>query len=291
MVQACFGAVSAGDGLAACAGRWGAGEGAMTRRIDVFVAGSQKCGTTTLHAYLRRHPALSAPKLKELHFFDNDRLDWGCPDYGALEAYFSEGDEGRLRYDATPIYGYWPGALSRIRTHNPEARLIFLFRDPFARAWSQWCMEYALGNEHLPFAQAIRQGRTRMPREARDAGAWRIYSYVERGYYGAQEARVLRLFPRRQVLFLKAEDFARDHMATLGRITDFLGLEPFAPCPSMRENARANRHYPTWPSVADHGLIFEELRHDMGLFARLTGLNIEDWHGVIDLPDLRMAAE
>lgn len=258
----------------------------MTRPIDLFVAGSQKCGTSTLHAYLRQHPVLSPPRAKELHIFDRDDQD-----YGELDHDFPPDDHGRLRYDATPVYGYWPGALSRIRDHNPHARLIFLFRDPFARAWSHWCMEFARGDEDLPFAVAIRHGRARMPRAARDDAAWRHFSYIERGYYGAQVARALRLFSRGQLLFLKAEDFARDHAGTLRRVTDFLGIAPFGDHPALRENTRANRHYPTWPTAQDRDLVFAELRHDLGLFSRLTGLDTHDWHGAIDLPELPMAAE
>lgn len=247
------------------------------RRIDLFVAGAQKCATTTLHAYLCQHPAMSPPVTKELHFFDNDQLDWGRPDYGALDRSFAPGDDGRMRYDATPIYGYWPPALGRIRSYHPGARLIFLFRDPLARAWSHWCMEFARGHEDMPFADAIRHGRARLARARRDDAAWRHFSYVERGYYGAQVARALRLFPRHQLLFLKTEDFARDHRATLARVAAFLGIAPFADGPPLRENARAPCALPAWPTMADRALVLGEMRHDLALFARLTGMDIREW--------------
>jgi hypothetical protein len=177
-----------------------------------------------------RHPALSAPARKELHIFDDENRDWDSPDYSDLDQWYAAGDEGRLRYDATPIYSYWRPSLERIRRYNPQARLVFLFRDPFARAWSQWCMEYARG-ETMPFAQALREGRQRMRIWPPLSTAERTYSYIERSFYGQQVVRALRLFPRSQLLFLKSEDLARDHMGTLQRIADFLQVEPFAPCP------------------------------------------------------------
>ena len=244
-------------------------------QVRLFLAGAQKCGTSTLEAYLRQHPQLSPPCAKELHFFDDEARDWAQPDYGALEAGFAP-EDGRMRYEATPIYGYWPQALARIRAYNPEARLIFLFRDPVARAWSHWCMEYARGAEDWPFAAAIRQGRGRL---ARGEAARRSFSYVERGYYGAQVARALSLFAREQMLFLKAEDLGRDPVAVLARVSGFLGIAPFAQGAELRENRRVERDYPAWISEADCALLRAEWAQDQALFARLTGLNSDEWRG------------
>src|SRR5690606_40277466 len=77
----------------------------------------------------------------------------------------------------------------------------------------------------------IRDGRARLA-EGGDF-ALRNWSYVERGFYGAQARRVLDLFPRRQVLFLRTEDLRERHRATLARVFDFLRLPPVAVRPSL----------------------------------------------------------
>jgi hypothetical protein len=261
------------------------------RRIEVFVAGAQKGGTTTMHAYLRQHPALSPPSQKELHVFDNEALDWIRPDQVATDQFYSAEDEGRMRFDATPIYSFWQPSLRRIRAHNPEAKLIFLFRDPFARAWSHWCMEYARGADDMPFAKAIREGRRRMSPQDPLGQAMRVYSYVERGYYARQVIRALSLFPRENLLFLKSEDFAYDHMASLNRITDFLRIDPFSYMPELRENARSMVAYPSVPTMADRALVQAELAQDRAAFACLTGLDVREWDGTVDMPALPVAAE
>jgi len=195
------------------------------KRVGFLVAGAQKAGTTALFDYLAELPALELPPIKEAHFFDDEeRVDWSAPDYARYHDLFTGPD--RLWGEATPIYFYWPNALERIRAYNPAMRLIFLFRDPVERAWSHWKMEYARGEESEPFGWCIRDGRARMAQGTPYPGFHRVYSYVERGFYGRQLARALSLFPREQILILSSEDLKRDPGATLGAICRFLDVPP-----------------------------------------------------------------
>lgn len=195
------------------------------KRVGFLVAGAQKAGTTALFDYLAEIPALELPPVKEAHFFDDEeRVDWSAPDYARYHDLFA--DPARLWGEATPIYFYWPNALERIQVYNPAMRLIFLVRDPVERAWSHWKMEYARGKESEPFGWCIRDGRARMAEGTPYPGFHRVYSYVERGFYGRQLARALRLFPRNQILTLSSEALKRDPGATLGAICRFLDVPP-----------------------------------------------------------------
>ena len=48
-------------------------------KLQFLVAGVQKGATSALHYYLRQHPDLYLPTKKELHFFDNEKIDWSEP--------------------------------------------------------------------------------------------------------------------------------------------------------------------------------------------------------------------
>src|SRR5215203_1796439 len=153
--------------------------------VSFLIAGVQKAGTTALFEYMRDNPAIGLPAAKELHFFDNETdIDWSRPDYGAYHRFFPS--EPACRGEATPIYIYWPNSLERIKDYNPEMKLVLLFRDPVSRAWSHWKMEYARGAETEPFSWCIRQGRGRVAGDRDTPGFHRVYSYVERGFYGRQ---------------------------------------------------------------------------------------------------------
>lgn len=247
------------------------------RRVAVFVCGVQKGGTTSLHAHFCEHPELSAGARKELHFFDKEKRNWTKTEYRKLHEAFPADDGEKLRFDITPIYGYWPSAIERIKAYNPEAKLIYLFRDPFERAWSQYGMEFARKKETLTFAEAIREGRQRLKEIAPLAPKQRIYSYVERGFYGAQVHRALANFPREQLLFLKSDEFAADYKGTLAKVSAFLGIGAFPDTGAKRKNPRPKVEGLIEPTAEDMAVIAGAVRNDLVEFAKLTGLDVSNW--------------
>jgi hypothetical protein len=201
--------------------------------VSFLIAGVQKGGTTALHDYLADYADVALGEPKEVHFFDDEAIDWRAPDYAAYHVHFPPAD-GRPCGEATPIYLYWPNALERIVAYNAAMRLIVTLRDPVERAWSHWRMEYARGAERMPFAWCIRAGRHRQF-DATPWGFHREFSYVERGFYGEQLQRLFTLFPREQVLVIRAEDLRGDPAPTLAAVRRFLGLGlAGAPRPAAR---------------------------------------------------------
>jgi len=204
---------------------------AVSPRVDFVIAGAQKGGTTALFDYLGDYPDIALSDVKEVHFFDDEGVDWRAPDYGAYHAHFPPKD-GRPTGEATPIYMYWPDSLERIAAYNPAMKLIVTLRDPVQRAWSHWRMEYARGAEREPFHWCIREGRQRLF-DAEPWGHHREFSYVERGFYGEQMVRLYGLFPREQVLVLTADALRARPAESLEAVRRFLGL-PAAPAPAPR---------------------------------------------------------
>lgn len=248
----------------------------MSEKVSVFVCGVQKGGTTSLFAHFCEHAALCAPSRKELHFFDDESHNWSSPDYSVLNAFFPS-DDDRLRFDITPIYGFWPPSMARIRAYNPAAKLIFLFRDPLDRAWSHWCMEFARGNEELTFADAIREGRSRLLQIPPLAPELRVFSYIERGFYAVQVERVLHYFPRTQVLFLRSRDLLDHHALTLSRIAAFLDIEPFPETGPKREHRRPAIDFPSRVTDEDLAYAASLFCDDIGNFSRLAEIDVADW--------------
>lgn len=194
-----------------------------TPLVNFIVVGVQKAGTTALFDYLGDSPAVALSKVKEVHFFDDETVDWSKPDYGPYHAQFETADPTTLRGEATPIYLYWPHSLERIAAYNPDIRLIVMLRDPVERAWSHWRMEYSRGVETHPFPWCIREGRQRLF-AAEPWGVHREFSYVERGFYGEQIERLFAIFPREQVLILTADGLRERPAETLGQVAGFLGI-------------------------------------------------------------------
>lgn len=244
-------------------------------RVDFFIAGVQKAGTSALDHYLRFHPAIAMAAAKEVHFFDDDSIDWSKPGYARLHQAFDSAPSGIIRRgEATPIYTYWPDALARIQRYNPAARLIVLLRHPSLRAWSHWRMEIKRNAETLSFAEAVDTGRARVA----DApgGVHRVFSYVERGFYAAQIRNALRLFAREQVYFCRTDRLWHDPTGTLAEICGFLGVPP-QPTTGHAYVAPVLAWSPEPMPAKPRAMLDAMYAPDIRETATLTGLNLDDW--------------
>ena len=247
-------------------------------KLDFAIVGVQKAGTTALANYLGQHPGVFLPPTKETHFFRRPPRVGGPEDrpFEHLTRHYDTARPGQLLGDATPIYLYWPHALDLLRDHNPDLRLIVSLRHPVVRGWSAWSMERRRGRETLSFSDAIRHGRQRVA----DAphGVHLIYAYVERGFYSAQIERLLSLFPRQQVLFLRNDEIAPGS-PVLQRLQAFLGLDPIRLTP-ITENVNPSSLDPSEAEREDFAYLQELYADDIRLTGELTGLDLSDWSDV-----------
>lgn len=217
---------------------------------------------------------MSVPK--EVHHFDNDRMDWHAPDHTRLHASFDWFRSDCIRGEATPIYLYWPQSLERLRAYNQNAKIIVLLRHPVFRAYSHWRMEFARGRESLSFEEAISPvGRGRV--SSATNGVHRRFSYIERGMYSQQINRVIGLFSRKNIVFLRTDDLWSHPLGSMYAITELLHISPFE---TASQNYVAPLHgQPGGRLQIDWTWMFRDLfAEDVHKTAMLTGLNLADWH-------------
>jgi Sulfotransferase domain len=185
---------------------------------NLIVIGAARCGTTSLHRYLGEHPEVFMAEKKELAFFVEE-LEWrrGVDWY---ESQFPEGSP--VRGETSPQYAVYPrykGVPERIASLVPEARLIYVVRDPFERLRSQ----YAL---HLAFGHGSRSLRDIV------AGPERTL-YVDTGRYWTQLERFLDHFPREQILVVDFDDLERDPAGLMHSVFRFLRVDREFSSPSF----------------------------------------------------------
>ena len=209
---------------------------------DFLVIGAQKAGTSWLHRNLRAHPGIWMPK-NEVHYFD--RID-EPPNRGASGEswYASIFEEGRDKVvgDTTPGYSIVErGTVARAHKLMPEAKIIFLMRNPIERAWSQAVMRFVkkeggvnVTDRELRERFDHRSSRLRTD-YLRTLGNWGAYYPPERFFLG----------------FLEDVHFHPQEM--LRRLYDFLGVDPrFVPrAPKLRKriNSRSTDEMPTQVAV------------------------------------------
>ena len=246
-------------------------------KVDFFVAGVMKAGSTALAAYLERHPAIRMANRKEVQFFQNERRYLRYPDFERYHAWFRPPVAGAsIIGEATPHYIYGPDIPKRIRAYNPDARMIVVLRHPTFRAYSHWRMERAFGMETRSFSEAIR---------AKDSGrsgphAERMHrrlAYTGQGLYGSHVRGLLAQFPRSQCHFLRTDSLWLAPEAEVLAIQRFLGLstlglgdEPPWESPTLGAPAPPM-------SAEDRAYLDGLFRDEIVLAQELTGLDLGDW--------------
>lgn len=246
------------------------------------IVGVQKAGTSTLMAMIHRHPQVARSPRKELHYFDDESRDWTAPDNSDYVVPRRR-PKHRIAGDSTPLYIFWPHALERMHAHNPDMRLVAVFRDPIERVFSQWSMNRGRRPRLTPdWPDYIRTERHATLPGSLPTGIsvdrYPALSGVIRGYYGQQLERGLGIFPREQWLLLSFREMLADHGTAMDRMTDHLGVERFAETPELLHKMGV------WPKVegtaptgADIAGLAELYAADLELFARLSGIDVSTW--------------
>lgn len=215
--------------------RWRLATAASRARPDFIIAGIQKGGTSTLHSWLARHPQVKRPAIKEVHYFD-----W---EYGRGQDWYRAhfpltiGRAARPRWitgEASPLYMFDPRAAARIARDLPDVKLIFLLREPAARAYSHYRHNVERGFEALEFAAALAAEPARLAGELEkiladpfhSSVAYGCYSYFEKGVYLPMLERYTQLFPRHQILVLPSTLLFKEPDVAWAKSLEFLGLDP-----------------------------------------------------------------
>jgi len=208
---------------------------------DLFIVGAPKCGTTALYEYLRPHPNILLSGVKEPHFFATDLGSY--PAIKSAEAYaalFADRSERHLRVgEASVYYLRSEVALANIRSYNPDARIIAMFRNPVDMVHSLhsqllYVSEETVGDFEAAWRLQERRGRGQdLPRASR--GSF-LLQYAEVGRFGSQTERLLATFPRPQVKVILYDDFAASPQSAYDEVLEFLGV----PHDGRREFPRVN---------------------------------------------------
>lgn len=204
-------------------------------KVDFFVVGAARSGTTSLYNYLKQHPDLFLPNIKELNYFSkvesNQPQDYDKPKKDVLyhtkiissaKVYrdlYKEATAKQFKGDISPSYLWDTVTAQRIFDHNPEAKILVTLRDPVERAFSHYFMNLSVGYDAEPtFEKAI------LAKERRIWGGGNLYLEWSRYYQSLRS--YYELFPKEQIKVLIFEDWTKKKRETLQDIFHFLKVDP-----------------------------------------------------------------
>lgn len=197
---------------------------------DLLILGAQKCGTTSLFAYLSSLPGFLPPTEKELHHFDtvngDDSWKLGLGWYRSQFPLRSELDAANaITGEASPSYMLEPLAMTRIARDLPDSKWIVVLRDPVERAFSHYRSRAGRVLASRTFAERVDQELTRL----RKVGPVRRLDgngslLVQRGYFADQLAHLGALRPNRPTLVLFSENLFTGEQSSFELLHEYIGL-------------------------------------------------------------------
>jgi hypothetical protein len=177
-----------------------------------IIIGAMKSGTTSLASYLGAHPDVFMSSPKEPNFFSRrwdkrgeELLPW-------YEGLFQDSSGIPCRGEASVSYTMAPafeGVPARIARIVPDARLVYLIRNPVDRIRSMYVNEVGNGDTELSLSESLDQD----PR------------YLEISRYAAQAELYLEHFARDQLLIVSSERLRDDRARVVRKVLDFIGAD------------------------------------------------------------------
>ena len=199
--------------------------------------GAGKSGTTSLHYYLSQHPQIYMAPVKETHYFSKN--------FAKGENWYRSHFEGWTREsiigEFSTTYMNYPAVPGRIADLIPEAKLLFLLRNPIERAYSNYWFSVSIGQQapDRAFSDVIRTQRGNQ-------------LYVSTGFYYDLLSGFLKYFDRKQIYILITEELKKEPMQQMSLCYQYLGIDPsFIPNLNQKFNVTVTP-VKKWKKKGDH---------------------------------------
>ncbi len=219
-------------------------------RPNFFIVGAPKSGTTSLYEFLRRHPQVFMPDVKEPVYFGQDL--YFDPDLCIrktihnLDEYlklYQDAEQYQRLGDATVWYLYSQSAAREIHDFDPDAKIVIMLRNPVD-------VMHALHSEFLwncnedvdDFREAVELQDQR--RHGKQLAATTHFPqgllYEDIVRYTDQVKRYFDVFGTKRVCVVIFDDVVADGPAAFGRVADYLELDST----DQPDVSRFNAHKP-----------------------------------------------
>ena len=205
---------------------------------NLLIVGAAKCGTTSLHNYLKQHPDIFMSKQKEPHFLINsdigeDRIHKAITVLEDYEDMFKTDSIYKYKGESSVMYLAFPEfSIKNIKKYlDPDVKIIIMLRNPVERAFAGYLHNLRYNpSENLSFEEAFEKSEARYYQE-RDITPDTRYLHV--GNYYSQVESFMSMF-NDNVLVIMYEDYVNDIDLCLANVFDFLDIDKISVDTSRR---------------------------------------------------------
>lgn len=122
-------------------------------KVNLFIAGACKSGTSFLHNFLAEQNNICASNPKEPYYFELPQDERHEEMY--YSKYFKHYNGERYIVDGRHRNMFFNWIAQNIHEYHPDSKIIFILRNPINRAYSHWWMWYSRGIIKRKFHRTI----------------------------------------------------------------------------------------------------------------------------------------
>lgn len=199
------------------------------KKINFFIIGAPKCGTTALASYLSEHDKVFMSSPKEPHFFATDFPNYRC--CTSMDQYckiFDGVNNTHLAVgEASVYYLYSKEAIKNIKEYNSDAKIIIMLRNPVEMVYSLHSQLYYNSDETIEnFEEAWnlekeRKQNKNIPSTCREP---KMLYYSEIAKYNEQLKNIYKYFPKSQVKVIIFDDIKKNMLIVYKDVLKFLNV-------------------------------------------------------------------
>lgn len=205
---------------------------------DFIVLGAPKAGTTSLYFYLKQHPQIFVPEIKEPGFFaftgtDLNKIEFQSDTYmkrititepDKYTSLFENAGADQKKGDFSTVYLGSPQAPLNIARYAPQAKMIAILRNPIERAFSNFMhRKNANTEQYRSFLDAVKAEPERLRQNW-----YASYHYINAGMYSVHLKAYFDQFPRDQIRIYLYEELAQIDWL-IKDLFEFIGVDPAVP--------------------------------------------------------------
>jgi len=186
-----------------------------------------------MHYYLKEHPEIFMPEVKEPHFFGTDLVSPRfIRDKEKYLSLFSAAENQKRVGESSIYYLYSKIAAAEIHKFSPTARIIIMLRNPVDMIYTLHSEHLFCGDENITnfkkalMAEESRRHGLRIPVNCKIKFA---LLYHEVAKYDQQVERYFKVFGRDNVKVIIFEDFRKDTARVYQETCEFLDVNDFRP--------------------------------------------------------------
>ena len=208
---------------------------------NFLIVGAAKSGTTPLYYYLKQHPDIFIPEMKECRFFSEMPVFQGPQseiyrkrstlDLDAYKLLFAPLTSEKAIGDVSPDYLYfYQNSIKNIKKIIGEPKIIITLRNPVDRAFSNYLHLVRGGWEPKTFEEALKSEKSR-----KAANELWVRYYTDIGFY-YEQVRAYKENLKNVKVYIY-DDFKEDNMVVLKDIFSYLEVDnSFVPDIGTRYN-------------------------------------------------------